>query len=646
MYSFVHNTRALACVTAPAIVPEAEAAPAATRRATLLMGVTALTAVAVPTLAKAADGLPASPQGDDAELLRLHALILDQSARHEAAHFAYDRLLDLSWASTEVFKPRYRAGDPVPQVRMWCQADQKDVLYCNPFYIERDRSRTFGSHKARERFAEILAEHDEYESVYAEVELKLGLKAARAKSDQEFEKYRDLMIKMTEMRASTIEGLRAKASIIFGVCWNGSFDDVEIGGASDEKLTHSILVDLIGRVSAGECSIPQGSVALTTASRRGLLMGFASAVTVPAPALAAAIGGLPASLDDDAELLALTVSFDPLFESWRNMFVQQGTDVEEFEKYLQRKAGMSRAEADRLDRHSPEYAAYHRILDECIYDRRGEGSDHYDSEAWEPVSDRFYDIANEILSYRASTREGLALQVRAFISSYSEVWEDDHGARDFVECVCDFAGVPFPPTEAATLDLDVSASETSIPDGSHVLALPSQPAPELHPERTPFPPKVHPRRFPKLRHKQPKRPKSNNIDPSKLPTQYALQVDGTCMEPLIPDGTIVRFSKTEKWKAGDIVCFWTHPDHVPPGEHQCNVKRVVHGISEFPKLPYKTHPESQVVSLLVVEALNPPRKFCVGYDKILAVHKMVGTQAPSGKPIPVKEFKFEAPGRA
>jgi hypothetical protein len=48
-----------------------------------------------------------------------------------------------------------------------------------------------------------------------------------------------------------------------------------------------------------------------------------------------------------------------------------------------------------------------------------------------PVKDRFYELAEDILSYDASTREGLALQAKAFISSYSEVWEHDEGRAGF-----------------------------------------------------------------------------------------------------------------------------------------------------------------------------------------------------------------------
>jgi hypothetical protein len=66
----------------------------------------------------------------------------------------------------------------------------------------------------------------------------------------------------------------------------------------------------------------------------------------------------------------------------------------------------------------------------------------------DPVSDRFSELADEILSYTATTREGLALQVRAFISSYSEVWDTGgvgSGVLDFIQSVCAFSGVPFPP---------------------------------------------------------------------------------------------------------------------------------------------------------------------------------------------------------
>jgi hypothetical protein len=178
-------------------------------------------------------------------------------------------------------------------------------------------------------------------------------------------------------------------------------------------------------------------------TRRALLAGS------PAAAAGALLAGTAANSlaiagNADSDLLSLAAEFSPLFASWRKMTIKQTADLDAFNEFLEQEAGMSRDEAYCLDRDSPELEAYREILHRCAsaVDRPRRS---YESEAWEPVKDRFYELAEDILSYEASTREGLALQATAFVSSYSEVWESDDGVRAFVECVCAFAGVPFPP---------------------------------------------------------------------------------------------------------------------------------------------------------------------------------------------------------
>jgi len=146
--------------------------------------------------------------------------------------------------------------------------------------------------------------------------------------------------------------------------------------------------------------------------------------------------------DGDAELLAFKPQFDPLFERWRKMSIEQRADIKDFEALVREKTGMTRAESEVLDQDDPEREAYRQTrMDLCGADR----DCHYDREAWEPVSDQFHAVAGEILSHRATTREGFALQVRAFISSFSELWECESHLDDFIECLCAYAGVPFPP---------------------------------------------------------------------------------------------------------------------------------------------------------------------------------------------------------
>jgi hypothetical protein len=178
-------------------------------------------------------------------------------------------------------------------------------------------------------------------------------------------------------------------------------------------------------------------------TRRALL------AAAPAAAAAALVGGTavnPVAVamagDGDGELLALAAEFDPLFELWRKMSIEQRADQLSFDEVLHKKTGMTREEARELECGSPEWQAYSVALRSC----HKESPPLYDEETWEPVRDRFYEVAEEILSYDATTREGFVLQVRAFTSSYSEIWEDecDSGAAEFVGCACAFAGVPFP----------------------------------------------------------------------------------------------------------------------------------------------------------------------------------------------------------
>jgi hypothetical protein len=85
------------------------------------------------------------------------------------------------------------------------------------------------------------------------------------------------------------------------------------------------------------------------------------------------------------------------------MTIEQSTNQEEFEKLLHEKTGMTRAEAHALDWAHPDRDA-HRAAIHAVADRRGDRSRQH-TEAWEPVSDQFYELADDILYYDATTRE-------------------------------------------------------------------------------------------------------------------------------------------------------------------------------------------------------------------------------------------------
>jgi len=176
----------------------------------------------------------------------------------------------------------------------------------------------------------------------------------------------------------------------------------------------------------------------TNMSRRSILSRAAAGTAIAALPVAACAASLT---DGDGELLSLKPQFDPMFESWRSRRVAAEADREALEAEVERKSGMTRAEAERLDLDTSEGAKRWENYKEV---RRAsvEGS----PDRWpESFLDQFWDLAKKILSYRAATREGLALQVRAFMGAYDDLCDEYHEPHDLVASVCAFTGVPFPP---------------------------------------------------------------------------------------------------------------------------------------------------------------------------------------------------------
>jgi hypothetical protein len=80
-----------------------------------------------------------------------------------------------------------------------------------------------------------------------------------------------------------------------------------------------------------------------------------------------------------------------------------------------------------------------------------------DSDAWDKLLAALTTLASDILSYNASTVEGLRLQLRALISAsaYYEAWnsasidEEEEPeypwTHNFIESAAGVLGVPFPP---------------------------------------------------------------------------------------------------------------------------------------------------------------------------------------------------------
>jgi hypothetical protein len=114
------------------------------------------------------------------------------------------------------------------------------------------------------------------------------------------------------------------------------------------------------------------------------------------------------------------------------------------------------------------------------------------------------------------------------------------------------------------------------------------------------------------------------LHPDVLSDRYIMTVDGTCMDPEIPDGAKVICDKTVKPIAGDLAVLYFRPECIPAGHHQAQLKRLVLSIPPFVKLPWREHPDSDVRAIAILEMLNPRRQFHYRCDQLLAIHKCIG----------------------
>jgi hypothetical protein len=196
-------------------------------------------------------------------------------------------------------------------------------------------------------------------------------------------------------------------------------------------------------------------------SRRSALAGLVAApFAVPLASIASGA---------DTELLALAGQFDPLFNGWVAHMAAEHRNRFEFELAMEAATGIKLEDVPvRLTDDSPE--ADHRFHESYWATRckiaptiSREVSDDAarsvclerspDAEIDE-IEDRLAEIADEILEFNATTREGLAVQVRAMIFRCREAieptmdWQgesEDPWQRSFLESVAGFVGTPFPP---------------------------------------------------------------------------------------------------------------------------------------------------------------------------------------------------------
>lgn len=185
----------------------------------------------------------------------------------------------------------------------------------------------------------------------------------------------------------------------------------------------------------------------TITTRRGLLGAVPAIAAMTGPAAAAAaLVAHPTAVMAGAELLALGRLLAPLVVENREALALDAARRAEFERRLEASIGPMND--------SDEYIQA-RIT--FVADEHDDGLDLDDDgynghRGWSAIHADLHPLCDRILEQTATTREGLAVQVTAFLTGYSEL-VDDYMAdyppvMAFLASLCGFAGVPFPAGEA------------------------------------------------------------------------------------------------------------------------------------------------------------------------------------------------------
>lgn len=103
------------------------------------------------------------------------------------------------------------------------------------------------------------------------------------------------------------------------------------------------------------------------------------------------------------------------------------------------------------------------------------------------------------------------------------------------------------------------------------------------------------------------------IHPDEMPQLYALVGKGHCMEPRLHDGADLVFTKQGIPTAGDIVGIVFTKSAAQRWKQPGLVKRLVMAL-----------PPAGFAGIVVVEQLQPPRRYFIPTDDVLAVHRCLG----------------------
>lgn len=135
------------------------------------------------------------------------------------------------------------------------------------------------------------------------------------------------------------------------------------------------------------------------------------------------------------------------------------------------------------------------------------------------------------------------------------------------------------------------------------------------------------------------------MDPAKFPRLYKMWVQGTCLTPLIEDGSMLVFDKTATMASQTIVVVFLAPKAIGPiWDRQCIVKRLIEPFPPGTQLGAQAAGAGRKpMPKMIVEQINPFRQYAFAPDEVLAVHACVGTTefGPKDWHAPASDYALE-----
>ena len=130
------------------------------------------------------------------------------------------------------------------------------------------------------------------------------------------------------------------------------------------------------------------------------------------------------------------------------------------------------------------------------------------------------------------------------------------------------------------------------------------------------------------------------LDPASITTRYyGMILSGECLHPTFKNREQVIFDREAPVQAGCFAILYYRPEVVPAGKLSTGLKRIVIAPPPYVELPWRDHPKSEVLPVLIVEQFNPAHQWSVRCSDLLAVHRCIGSATD-----PTVGSKLEAEG--